>query len=101
MLDQRHLGDEIGGRDQFGLGVAAGDDDVQIGATRAQRRRSPVRSEIVVAQRDVEFVEHDQADRRIGHQFAALAQARSAAAMSRLRSCVSQVKPSPIVCQTT
>ena len=30
MLDQRHLGHEIGRVDQFGLGVAAGNDDVQI-----------------------------------------------------------------------
>src|SRR5215472_7558913 len=29
VLHQRHLGDEIGGRDQLRLGVAAGDDDVQ------------------------------------------------------------------------
>ena len=36
--------------------------------------------------------------RRVGHQLVRLSQARSAAAMSRARSCVSQVKPSPIVC---
>ena len=40
MLDERHLGDEIGRRDQLRLGVAAGDDDMEIGraAPRAPRR---------------------------------------------------------------
>ena len=38
MLDQRHLGDEIGGLDQFRLGVAAGHDDMQIVAPAAQGR---------------------------------------------------------------
>ena len=34
MLDRAHLGDEIGRLDQLRLGVAAGDDDMQIGAPR-------------------------------------------------------------------
>ena len=38
MLDQRHLGDEIGGLDQLRLGVAAGDDDVQVRPARRERR---------------------------------------------------------------
>ena len=37
MLHQRHLGDEVGRLDQLRLGVAAGDDDVQVGAARLQR----------------------------------------------------------------
>ena len=43
MLHQRHLGDEIGGGDQLRLGVAAGDDDVQAGPARGQRRDDLVR----------------------------------------------------------
>ena len=31
VLHRRHLGDEVGGLDQLRLGVAAGDDDMQIG----------------------------------------------------------------------
>jgi len=37
MLDQRHLGDEVGGGDKFRLGVAAGDDDVQVGPACGER----------------------------------------------------------------
>src|SRR3954465_3630128 len=36
MFDQVHLGDEIGRLDQLRLGVAAGDDDVQIGPSCLQ-----------------------------------------------------------------
>ena len=39
MLDQRHLGDEIGDLDQLGLGVAAGDHDVQVGRLAPQHRQ--------------------------------------------------------------
>ena len=38
VLDERHLGHEIGGLDQLGLGVAAGDDDVQVARLGFQRR---------------------------------------------------------------
>ena len=41
VLDQLHLGDEIGGLDQLGLGVAAGDDDVQVRAAWRPARRAP------------------------------------------------------------
>ena len=32
VLHQGHLGDEVGGLDQLGLGVPPGDDDVQVRA---------------------------------------------------------------------
>src|SRR4051794_13812589 len=38
MLDQGHLGDEVGGVDQFGGGVAAGHDDMQVARLRLQCR---------------------------------------------------------------
>ena len=44
VLDQRHLGDEVGGVDQLRLGVAAGDDDMQAGAARAERGDDRARS---------------------------------------------------------
>ena len=65
VLDQRHLGDEIGGGDQRRLGVAAGDDDVQVRRARRQRGEHFVQRQIVVAQRDVQFVEHQQAEVRV------------------------------------
>ena len=63
-----HFGDEIGRLDHCRLGVAAGDDDMQALAPRLQRRNHFVEIEIIVAQCDVQLVEHQQADRRIGHQ---------------------------------
>ena len=36
VLHQRHLGNEVGRRDQLGLGVAAGDDDVLVMPPRLQ-----------------------------------------------------------------
>src|ERR1700674_2689544 len=56
VLHQRHLGDEIGRRDQIGLGVAAGDDDVQAGPARAQDGDDRLQIEIFITQRDVELV---------------------------------------------
>src|SRR5947207_13681394 len=38
VLDERHLGDEVGGLDQFGGRVAAGHNDVQIARLSLQRR---------------------------------------------------------------
>ena len=32
VLGLGHLGDEVGGGEELGLGVAAGDDDVEVGA---------------------------------------------------------------------
>ena len=66
VLDQRHLGDEVGGLDQLGLGVAAGDDDVQIARLRLQRRHDLVERQIVVAQHDVQLVEQHQPIGRVG-----------------------------------
>ena len=71
------------------------------GAPRRERGDDLGERQIVVAQRDVEFVEHEQADRRVGHHLLRVAaRPPAAAATSRARSCVSQVKPSPIVRQT-
>ena len=42
MLHRSHLGDQIGRFDQRGLGVAARDHDVEVGATGIQRGDYPV-----------------------------------------------------------
>src|SRR5712691_1772927 len=68
MLHQRHLGDEVGGGDQLGLGVAAGDDHVQTAAAGAQRSDDRGEIEIFVAQRDVELVEDHETECRIAHE---------------------------------
>ena len=67
MLDERELSDAIGRLDELRLGVAAGDDDMQAGTSRNERRNDFGKRQIVVAKRDVEFVEHEEADRGIGH----------------------------------
>src|SRR5690606_25237037 len=61
MLGRPHFGDEISGVDQRRPGVTAGDDDMQPLATRLQRRDDVFNIEIVVAQRDVEFVKNNEA----------------------------------------
>jgi len=63
-----HLGHEIGGLDHRRLGVAAGHDHVQIGSPRHQPRHHLIERQIIVAQRDVEFVEHDKVDAGIIEQ---------------------------------
>src|SRR5258707_15894208 len=62
VLDQRHLGDEIGRRDQLRLGVAAGDDDVQPLAAGAQRGDDGAENEIFTARRGVVRVEDGDAE---------------------------------------
>src|SRR5689334_853094 len=60
MLDQRHLGDEIGGIDQFLLGVAPGKDHVSHRRFCAfEKLHNLMDIEIVVAKRDVDLVEND------------------------------------------
>ncbi len=61
MLDQCHLGDQIGHLDQLGLGVAAGDDHVLVGGLLvAQEGQDFIEIEIVVTQHDVQLVEQHQ-----------------------------------------
>ena len=76
---------------------------MQVGPPRFQRLDHLGERQIVVAERDVELVEHDQLDARIlpSEPSPLLPGAFAAAAMSRALSCVSQVKPSPSVCQRT
>ena len=73
MLDEGEFGDAIGRLDQLRLGVAAGDDDMQAGAPRAKGGDDLGERQIVIAQRDVELVEHEQADRRVRHHTPGLA----------------------------
>jgi len=51
MLDQCHLGDEVGGSDQLRLGIAAGNNDVQIGATAGERGHDSMKIEVLVGAR--------------------------------------------------
>ena len=57
MLDGAHLGDAVGERRKLGLGVTPCHDDVQIGAAGAQRLDHVIERKIIVAQRDVEFIQ--------------------------------------------
>ncbi len=68
MLHQRHLGDEVGGLDQCRLGVTPGDHDVQIGPPRGERRKHRCKVEIIVAERDIELIENDEAEAWVGHE---------------------------------
>src|SRR3984957_17053819 len=69
MFHQRHLGDEVGGVDQLLLGVAAREHDMRHWRLVVlQECDDVVDVEIVVAQRDVDLVEHDHAQVRIGDQ---------------------------------
>src|SRR5690348_6043625 len=49
VLHQRHLGHEVGDLDQLGLGVAAGDDDVQVARLGFQRLDHLLDRQVVVA----------------------------------------------------
>ena len=69
VLHQCHLGDKIGRGDQFRLGVAARDSDMEAWPSRLQRGDDGMHVEIVIAQRDIELVEDNQAERSIGHEF--------------------------------
>src|SRR5438270_4798911 len=63
MLDQRHLGDEIGDLDQLVLGVASGEHDMRHRWLRGHQEIDNFGDvEIIVAQRDVDLVEHDHAE---------------------------------------
>src|SRR3954453_21440197 len=57
MLDQRHLGDEVGDLHERLLRVTAVDDDMQIARLVAQHGNDLVERQIVVAQHDVQLVE--------------------------------------------
>jgi len=95
MLHQCHLSDEIGGGDQFWLCIAPRHHDMQTGPPRSQRGDDGGKIEIVVAQCDIELIEDDHRQARIGDEFARFAPGASAAATSRARSWVSQVNPRP------
>src|SRR5690348_14050409 len=68
VLDQSHLGDEVSGGNEFRLGVAASDDDMQAIAARSERGDDGAEVEIVVAQRDIELVEDNEGKARVGHE---------------------------------
>src|SRR5258706_11163340 len=73
MFHQRHLRDEVGCVDQFLLGVAASEHDMHHRRLRVfQERDNLVDVKIVVAQSDVDLVEHDHAQARIGDQLLGL-----------------------------
>src|SRR6516162_4846030 len=66
VLDKGHLGHEIRGLDQLRLGVAAGDDDVEVARLGLKRGHNLAERQIVVAQDDVEFVKQYQPVGRVG-----------------------------------
>ena len=68
MLDLGHLGHEVGHLDQRRLRVAAGDHDVLVRVARGKPRKHGVEIEIVVAEHDVELVEHHEAIGGVGQE---------------------------------
>ena len=60
MLHKTHLGHEIGGVQHFGLRVAAGDDNMEIGPAGSQGSDDLGYGEIIVAQGDIQFVEDEK-----------------------------------------
>src|SRR5258708_26770633 len=73
MLHQRHLRDEVGRVDQFLLGVAARKHDMRHRRLLVfQECDHLVDVEIVITQGDVDLVEHDHAQARIGDQLPGL-----------------------------
>ena len=67
MLDKAHLGNQVGGFDERGLGIATGNDDVEAGAPAGERGEHDVEVEIIVTQGNVELVENDETERVIIH----------------------------------
>src|ERR1700709_1137395 len=77
MLDQRHFSDEVGKLNESFLGIAAGQNNV--GERRLffpQERDDLSDIEIVVAQRDVDFVEQHELNIRVPDQFLGFLPAR-------------------------
>src|SRR6516164_4388596 len=69
VLHQRHLGDEIGNVDQLLLGIAAGEHDMRHLRFRClQEIDDLVHVEVIVAQRDIDLVEHDHAQACVADQ---------------------------------
>src|SRR5690349_18916917 len=69
---QPHLGHQVGNGDELRLGIAAGDHDMQPRPPSGKRRDDRRQVEIVVAQGDIELVENDEAETRVGRQLAGL-----------------------------
>ena len=76
MFDKAHLGHEIGGLQQFGLRVAAGDDNMEIGPAGSQRGNDAGHGQIIVTQGDIQFVEHEKPYSRVGHEGLGLSPSR-------------------------
>src|SRR5258706_1102729 len=73
MFHQRHLRDEVGCVDQFRVGIAASDHDMHHRRLLVlQERDDLVDIKLIVAQRDVDLVEHDHAQALIGDQLLGL-----------------------------
>src|SRR5262245_1155732 len=69
MLYRRHLSDKIGDLDQLVLGIAPGEDDMGHRRLRGLQEVDDLGDvEIIVAERDVDLVEHDHAQPFIGDQ---------------------------------
>src|SRR5262245_37147496 len=68
MLYERHLGDEVGRRHKLRLRIATRDHDMQTGPASRERPDDRRKIKLFVAQRDVELVEDDQREARIGHE---------------------------------
>src|SRR6187200_1387112 len=66
VLDLRHLGDEVGERDELLAGMAAGHHDVLVGRFLPQHLQHFVERQVIVAEHDVELVQQHHPIGRIG-----------------------------------
>src|SRR5262245_38692130 len=69
VLHQRHLGDKIGCGDQLRLGIAAGEGEVKAWPSCLQCGDGGMHLEIVIAQGNIELIEDNEAEGRVGHEF--------------------------------
>src|SRR5262249_20560686 len=72
MFYETHLGYEIGRLEHFRTGIASSDNDMEARPTCSQSSDDIGQSKIVITQSDIELVEHQQFQFRVGHQLACL-----------------------------
>ena len=65
MLDQRHLGDEVSNGQEFWFRVPPGHNHVQAITTTGEDGDDVIEVQVIVTQRNVEFVENDKPEARI------------------------------------
>ncbi len=72
VLHQRHFCHQIRRLDQFRLGVAACHHNGQVFASVGEGGNHLIQRQIIIAQGDIQLIQHQQANVRVGHQLACL-----------------------------